>query len=52
METIGLVIFTLFGMALVAGLSVVLYSALPKSALDFTSIHGRYAALGTRASQG
>jgi hypothetical protein len=47
METIGLVMFTVIGMALIAGLSVVLYVALPKSALDFISRHGRYATLGT-----
>jgi hypothetical protein len=52
METIGLVIFTVLGMALIAGLSVALYAALPKSALDFTSRHGRYAALGTRVRLG
>jgi hypothetical protein len=44
METVGLVIFTVVGMALIAGLSVVLHAALPESALDSASRHGRYAA--------
>jgi hypothetical protein len=52
MDTLGLVIFTMLGMAVIAGLSTVLYAALPKSVLDFTSRHGRYAALGTRVPRG
>jgi hypothetical protein len=47
MQMTGLVIFTVIGMAAIGGLSMFIYTALPKSALEFGSRHGRFAALGT-----
>jgi hypothetical protein len=43
MQTIGVVILTVAGMALYAGLSVILYMALPQSVLDCSAHHGRFA---------
>ena len=43
MQTIGVVILTVIGMALYAGVSVMLYMALPRSVLDCSAHHGRFA---------
>lgn len=48
MQTIGLVIMTVIGMALVAGLSMTLYMVLPQSVLECSAHHGRFAGLDTR----
>jgi hypothetical protein len=45
MEVIGLMIFTLIGMALIAAVSVALYAALPRSFLDCAELHGRFRGL-------
>jgi hypothetical protein len=45
MEVIGLMIFTLIGMALIAALSVALYAALPRSFLECAELHGRFRGL-------
>jgi hypothetical protein len=50
MQSIEIVIFTVLAMAAVAGLSVALYTALPKSVLACGARHGRFAGLiGARA---
>jgi hypothetical protein len=49
MQTFGLVILTVNGMTLIAGLSVSLYIGLPASMLERASHHGRHPGLGTRA---
>jgi hypothetical protein len=49
MQTFGLVILTVLGMTLIAGLSVGLYIVLPASMLERASHHGRRSGLGTRA---
>jgi hypothetical protein len=48
MQTYGLVILTLIGMTLIAGLSIALYVVLPLSVLECASRHGRFAGLETR----
>jgi hypothetical protein len=48
MQTFGLVILTLVGMALTAGLSLALCTLLPTSMLERAAYHGRYSGLGTR----
>jgi hypothetical protein len=48
MHTIALVIFTVIGVALYAGLSMSLYMGVPRFAMECGSRHGRFAALGTR----
>ena len=45
MEVFGLVVLTLIGMALVAGVSVTLYAALPQSLLECAELHGRFRGL-------
>jgi hypothetical protein len=45
MEVIGLMIFTLIGMALIAAVSVALYAALPRSILECAELHGRFRGL-------
>jgi hypothetical protein len=45
MEVIGLMIFTLIGMALIAAVSVALYAALPRSFLECAELHGRFRGL-------
>jgi hypothetical protein len=47
MQTFGLVILTVVGVALV-GLPATLYLALPASMLERAGRHGRFAGLGTR----
>ena len=53
MQSLGLVILTVVGMTLIAGLSVgpsqALYIVLPASMLERASHHGRRVGLGTRA---
>ena len=45
MEVIGLMIFTLIGMALIAAVSVALYAPLPRSFLECAELHGRFRGL-------
>jgi hypothetical protein len=45
MEVIGLIIFTLIAMALIAAVSVALYAALPRSFLECAELHGRFRGL-------
>jgi len=45
MDVIGLMIFTLIGMALIAAVSVALYAALPRSFLECAELHGRFRGL-------
>jgi hypothetical protein len=45
MQVFGLMVFTLIGMALVAGVSVAVYAALPQSLLEFAELHGRFRGL-------
>ena len=45
MQVIGLMIFTLIGMALIAAGSVALYAALPRSFLECAELHGRFRGL-------
>jgi len=45
MYLIGLIIFTLIGMALVAAVSVALYASLPRSFLESAEQHGRFGGL-------
>ena len=45
MDVIGLMIFTLTGMALIAAVSVALYAALPRSFLECAELHGRFRGL-------
>lgn len=45
MQVFGLMVFTLIGMALVAGVSVALYAALPQSLLECAELHGRFRGL-------
>jgi hypothetical protein len=52
MQTFGLVILTLVGMALTAGLSLTLCILLPTSMLERAAPHGRYSGLGTRDLHG
>jgi len=53
MQTIGLVILTVVGMVLYSGISMTLYMALPRSVLDCSAEHGRFAGFGSpeRADQ-
>lgn len=51
MQTFGLVIFAVVGMALFAGLSMALYMVLPQSVLECGARHGRFAGLGTRDTE-
>ena len=48
MQTFGLVILTVVGVALIAGLPAALYLSLPASMLERAGRHGRFAGLGTR----
>lgn len=45
MEVIGLMIFTLMGMGLIAAVSVALYASLPRSLMECAEVHGRYRGL-------
>ena len=45
MQVFGLMVLTLIGMALVAGVSVALYAALPQSLLECAELHGRFRGL-------
>ena len=45
MEFFGLIVLTLIGMGLVAGVSVTLYAALPRSFLECAELHGRFRGL-------
>jgi hypothetical protein len=45
MEVIGLMIFTLIGMGLIAAVSVALYASLPRSFLECAEVHGRFRGL-------
>ena len=45
MQVFGLMVFTLIGMALVAGVSVALYASLPQSLLECAELHGRFRGL-------
>ena len=42
MQLFGLMVLTLIGMALVAGVSVALYAVLPRSFLECAELHGRF----------
>ena len=48
MQMTSLVIFTVLGMALFAGLSLTLHRALPWSVLQRSARHGRFAGLAAR----
>jgi len=48
MQTFGLVILTVVGVALIVGLPAALYLSLPASMLERAGRHGRFAGLGTR----
>jgi hypothetical protein len=48
MQTFGLVILTVVGVMLIAGVPAALYLALPASMLERAGRHGRFAGLGTR----
>ena len=48
MQTFGLVILTVVGVALIAGLPAALYLSLPVSMLERAGRHGGFAGLGTR----
>ena len=45
MQLLGLMVFTLVGMGLIAGASVALYAALPRSFLEYAELHGRFRGL-------
>jgi hypothetical protein len=45
MQVFGLMVFTLIGMALVAGVSIALYASLPQSLLECAEFHGRFRGL-------
>lgn len=45
MQLFGLMVLTLIGMALVSGVSVALYAALPQSFLKCAELHGRFSGL-------
>jgi hypothetical protein len=45
MQVIGLMVFTLIGMALISAVSVALYAALPRSFLECAELHGRFGGL-------
>jgi hypothetical protein len=45
MQVLGLMVFTLAGMGLVAGASAALYAALPRSLLECAELHGRFGGL-------
>jgi hypothetical protein len=45
MYVIGLIVFTLIGMALIAAVSVALYASLPRSFLESAEQHGRFGGL-------
>ena len=45
MYLIGLIVFTLIGMALIAAVSVALYASLPRSLLESAEQHGRFGGL-------
>ena len=47
MQNMGLMMFTILGMAAIGGLSMALYSAWPESTLERVSRHGRFGGLGT-----
>jgi hypothetical protein len=49
MQTFGLVILTVLGMTLIAGLSIGLFIVLPASTLERASHYVRHSDLGTRA---
>jgi hypothetical protein len=42
MHLIGVLMLSLAGMGLVAGMSAALYAALPRSFLDYAELHGRF----------
>jgi hypothetical protein len=48
MQTIGLVISILVGMTFFAGLSAMIYMALPASIMEESARHGRFSGLGAR----
>jgi hypothetical protein len=48
MQTFGLVISIVVGMAFFAGLSAMLYMNLPASMMEVSARHGRFSGLGTR----
>jgi hypothetical protein len=52
MQTFGLVILILIGMAFIAGVSLALYLVLPLSVLECASRHGHFAGLETRDGGG
>jgi hypothetical protein len=45
MQVFGLMVLTLIGMALVGGVSLALYAALPRSFLECAELHGRFRGL-------
>ena len=45
MQVFGSMVLTLIGMALVGGVSVALYAALPRSFLECAELHGRFRGL-------
>jgi hypothetical protein len=48
MQTLGLVISIVVGMTFFAGLSAMLYMALPASIMEESARHGRFSGLGAR----
>jgi hypothetical protein len=45
MQVFELMVFTVIGMGLIAGVSVALYASLPRSFLDCAELHGRFRGL-------
>ena len=50
MQLFGLMVLTLIGMVLVAGVSAALYAALPQSLLECAELHGRFRGLQREVS--
>ncbi len=48
MQTFGLVIFSVLGMAVIGALSMAFYMLLPASMLERAAGHGRFSGLGRR----
>jgi hypothetical protein len=49
MNLIAVVVLSILGLVLVAGVPAVLYFLLPRSVLEAAMHHGRYAGLGARS---
>jgi hypothetical protein len=48
MNTVEIIGLAMLGMVAIAGISLSIYSALPREVLQMASDHGRYTGLGTR----